>query len=216
MYRLQGWGGFASIPRPPSPLNSIPEDSILETDLRLVPAINNCSTCYTIQTDSVLPQFCTEKCTNDRWTCAPCAPVTETSTSFTSSSRLACNECHAIRHKNNLAPTDIVYGLCGGKCDSKEERILTSKLESNTTAPHFTLRAVVNGVLVRVLVDMGATTEFISSAIIDRHEDLQNAVTLFFRLAMHLSCAPKRQSCQSRHLVLLHCIRQRVQQGRGH
>ena len=159
------------------PLNSIPEDSILETDLRLVPAISNCSTCYTIQTDTVLPQFCTEKCTNDRWTCEPCSPVTGTSTSSTESSRKACIECHVIRHKNNLAPTDIVYGLCGGKCDSKEERILTSKLESNTTAPHFTLRAVVNGVLVRVLVDTGATTEFISSAIIDRHEDLQNAVT---------------------------------------
>jgi hypothetical protein len=138
-----------------------------------------CSTCNYISFDNTsLPQFCTERCTTARYTCNTCTTATSTA-SENLPSHMSCEKCHKIRHRNNLSPSDIILGACGAECDRDLERTIDSSTlahanDSASDASHFVLQAVVNGVLCRVLIDTGATANFVSSHLLQEHSDLDD------------------------------------------
>ena len=136
------------------------------------PTPDACSTCCLIQTPTdlrtKLPQFCTERATPGRFRCTPCTPTATTPVLQAKH----CATCHQLRHDNNLSPLDIVYGLCESGCDDKVERTLFN-LEHESSR-HFVLTAVLEGVLCRVLIDTGATTNFISTKLVQAQPAIQS------------------------------------------
>jgi hypothetical protein len=143
-----------------------------------------CSTCFIslkpADLRTQLPQFCTERGTSGRFTCKPCSPSAYTSVLHNNH----CAECHKLRHDNNFSPNDIVYGLCGSGCDDKVERTLLN-LDSEP-GRHFVLTAVLEGVLCRVLIDTGATTNFISTKLVQSHPAIQSKVQKTSETAIRL------------------------------
>ena len=134
---------------------------------------NSCSTCdvFIQHTGSQLPQFCTDQCTDLRFKCKPCAPENPQRSSTVLST---CATCHEIRHRHNLSPKDILINACGTDCAEVDIRVAPIQRDDGV---HFVLRAVIDGVLVRILIDTGATTNFISKSLVNNHGEMQNKLT---------------------------------------
>ena len=79
-----------------------------------------------------------------------------------------CNTCQQIRHDLNLSPMDVVHDLCSNSCDGTGR----ATVQSQGSSMQFTIRATVNGLLLRTLLDTGASTSYCSKTVLTEHPEL--------------------------------------------